>query len=148
MNLDSDSCSTLSKNNFSIKKFVNIKILICIRSGSIQTAEFNHVNFGELINHPSFRRDINTILFHYGAGQTLNTLQVNDVITSYMFNRGYNFVAVTYDDDSIIGTDVSVSLIKSWKMFLILLFSQQLIFRKESLHQSLNFSMLVTVLLA
>lgn len=47
-------------------------------------------------------------MFHYGVEQSLSTLQVNDVVTSYIFNRGYNFVVVAYEDTADLRIDVSV----------------------------------------
>ena len=46
-------------------------------------------------------------MFHYGAGQSISSIPVNDLVTSYIFNREYNFVAIAYEDNSIVNTDVS-----------------------------------------
>jgi len=46
-------------------------------------------------------------MFHYGAGQSISSIPVNDVITSYIFNRDYNFVTIAYESNNIVSTDVS-----------------------------------------
>lgn len=71
------------------------------------TTNYDFSTFHTILNHPNFVRTRETILFHHGVGQTLTTTQVFDVIQSY-FNRGaHNLIVITYEDTSIINTDVS-----------------------------------------
>lgn len=77
------------------------------RTDFVETAEFNALNLANLFNHPAFNRNVQTVMFHYGAGQSISSIPVNDVITSYIFNRDYNFVVIAYEDNSIVSTDVS-----------------------------------------
>jgi hypothetical protein len=68
-------------------------------------------NLETIRQHPAFNNAMNTVMFHYGEGQSLSSVEVHDLVTSYIFNRGYNFIVVSYEDNSIIGTDVS-----DWKI--------------------------------
>ncbi|CAG9801919.1 unnamed protein product [Chironomus riparius] len=88
----------------------------------VETAEYNALNLGNLFTHPSFNRNVQTVMFHYGAGQSISSIPVNDVITSYIFNRNYNFVVVAYEDSSIVNTDNAVDLAEGIAEALIRLF--------------------------
>lgn len=99
------------KQNLNSK--IQLKQLKIFRSESfIETAQFNVENLDTILTHPSFNRQGATVMLHYGAGQSLSTRAVHDIITSYLFSREYNFIAISYEDNSIIGTDVSVLKLK------------------------------------
>lgn len=71
------------------------------------TTTYNFLTFHTILNHPLFQRTRSTILFHYGEGQTLATVQVQDIIQSY-FNRGqHNMIVINYDDFATVNTDVN-----------------------------------------
>lgn len=46
-----------------------------------------------------------SIIFHYGAEQTIVTPQVDDVIRSYLARNSHNLIVVLYDDPQAINTD-------------------------------------------
>jgi hypothetical protein len=68
---------------------------------------YDFINFHTILNHPNFDRNRGTILFHYGAGQSLLTSQVFDVVQSYFTRAAYNLVVIDYVEN-IINTDVRI----------------------------------------
>ena len=92
---------------YSKKKLYPYKWLKNFRTDFVETVEYNALNFANLFTHPSFNRNVQTVLFHYGSGQSISSIPVNDVVTSYIFNRDYNFVVIAYEANSIVDTDVS-----------------------------------------
>ena len=73
----------------------------------IETAEFSAINLADLHSHPAFQRNVKTVMFHYGVGQSVSSRPIFDIITSYLFNREYNFVVISYENNNVVSTDVS-----------------------------------------
>ena len=71
--------------------------------------DYSVIDFHTILNHPNFGRTRETVIFHHGAGQTVATPQVHDVITAYASRQQFNFIAIVYDDAATISTDVSYS---------------------------------------
>jgi hypothetical protein len=74
------------------------------------TTTYTVDNFQQIINHASFIRTRNSLMFHFGSGQSVVTPQVNDVIQSYFNRNTHNFIVVNYDDTAVINTDEANSL--------------------------------------
>ncbi|XP_070498560.1 lipase member H-B-like [Chironomus tepperi] len=84
--------------------------------------DYNVIDFHTILNHPNFGRTRETVIFHYGAGQTIATPQVHDVITAYASRQQFNFIVVVYDDVATIGTDNANALAAGISSSLINLF--------------------------
>jgi hypothetical protein len=76
----------------------------------VQTATYNVNNLQTILSHPAFVNTQQTVLFHYSVGQSLSSVQIHDLITSYIFSRDYNLVIVGYEDNDVVSTDNAVSL--------------------------------------
>ncbi|CAG9801920.1 unnamed protein product [Chironomus riparius] len=88
----------------------------------METAEFSATNLETLHAHPAFQRNIKTVMFHYGVGQSVSSNPVFDIITSYLFNREYNFVVISYENNNVVSTDTAVDLAEGIASALIRLF--------------------------
>ncbi|KAG5666904.1 hypothetical protein PVAND_014911 [Polypedilum vanderplanki] len=70
-----------------------------------KTVEYNFNTFHNILTDPYFNRNLHTVLFHYGAGQNLNTPQVYDLVNSYAVNRNFNYVVIHYlNPDTTVAT--------------------------------------------
>lgn len=67
----------------------------CIVSPT-QIQVYNVSNFHEIVNHPSFLRGRNTVIYHYGFTQTPETQSVIDTIEAYLTFGDVNFILVNY----------------------------------------------------
>lgn len=74
----------------------NLKFILQFFSPS-QVQVYNVNNFHEILNHPSFSTDRNTVIYHYGFTQTPETQSVIEVIEAYLNFGNVNFVLVNYD---------------------------------------------------
>jgi len=104
--------SVSSTSKTLIKKFVvKIDDVIVFKKNSRPTyvTNYNVIDFHTILNHPNFVRTRETVIFHYGAGQSVATPQVHDVITAYASRQQFNFIVIVYEDVATIGTDVSLS---------------------------------------
>jgi len=92
---------------FGLVKF-NFNYFILSSTDFIETAEFSATNLEALNAHPAFQRNIKTVMFHYGVGQSVSSGPIFDIITSYLFSREYNFVVIAYENNNVVSTDVSL----------------------------------------
>lgn len=63
---------------------------------SNQFQVYNVNNFHEILNHPSFIRGRNTVIYHYGFTQTPETQSVIEVIEAYLTFGNVNFILINY----------------------------------------------------
>lgn len=70
---------------------------LLFKSASQLTYERYTVNdFGDIFDHPDFRRNVRTAIFSYGNLQSLRNPNVQEVIETYIQMRTFNFIAVDY----------------------------------------------------
>lgn len=72
-----------------------------------ETTTYNAAHYQELLDHPLFNHNQDTLVFHYGADQFLVTPEVHNVIVAYYNSRMFNLVVINYDNPTIINVDVS-----------------------------------------
>jgi hypothetical protein len=63
-------------------------------------------NLENIRTHPAFVNSRQTVMFHNGEGQSINTFEVRDLVNAYVANGNFNFIHVTYDDITTISTGV------------------------------------------
>jgi hypothetical protein len=62
-----------------------------------QVQVYNVNNFHDILNHPAFSRDRNSVIYHYGFTQTPETQSVMEVIQAYLSFGDVNFILVNYE---------------------------------------------------
>jgi hypothetical protein len=77
-------------------------------SRGVGVADYTTANFFEIITHPNFVRNRQSVMFHHSEGDTLATPQVQDVMNSYAVHPDLNFIMVFYDNANTISTGVSI----------------------------------------
>ncbi|CRL01566.1 CLUMA_CG014496, isoform A [Clunio marinus] len=58
---------------------------------------YNVHNFHEILNHPAFVRNRNTVMYHYGLSQSPSTPTSLETIDAYLNFDNVNFIMVNYE---------------------------------------------------
>ncbi|CAG9801916.1 unnamed protein product [Chironomus riparius] len=86
--------------------------------------DYTFADFNTILSNPSFSSSRQTVIFHYGAGQTLATPQIHDIITAYAVNRQFNFIVIFYDNLNTISTGEANALAEGITVNLLEIFDR------------------------
>ena len=64
-------------------------------------------SFQNIINHPHFKLNAPTVIFHFDEFETNRDQHVVEIISSYLYMQEYNMILVDYQNVNIISDGVS-----------------------------------------
>ncbi|CAG9801915.1 unnamed protein product [Chironomus riparius] len=70
-------------------------------------------SFQNIINHPHFKMNAPTVIFHFDEFETNRDQHIAEIITSYLYMEEYNMILVDYQDVNIISDSAAYDLAQS-----------------------------------
>lgn len=64
-------------------------------------------SFQNIVDHPHFRANAPTVIFHFDEFESNRDQHVAEIITSYLYTNEYNMILVDYQNVGIISDNVS-----------------------------------------